>query len=184
MTRYLLVVTGASRGLGRAICQAFYEQAATPSRSIARCCLIARSTAGLEATRQSLLQQPLPIDQPSTITMHEIDLGAMETLEERWQQMLDGLMPTDYDHVVLINNAGTVGPIGPVLTESPLTTTLQDLQQTVDLNLTSLLWTTTVWGRWAIQHNLEATLVNISSLAALHPFPTMALYAAGKAVRR
>jgi hypothetical protein len=64
--------------------------------------LIARSAEGLEATRQSLLQQPSESDHSSTITAHAIDLRTLETLDERWQQLLDGLTPTDFDHVVLI----------------------------------------------------------------------------------
>ena len=176
MTRTLLIVTGASRGFGRAICRAFFKDE-QEGKKLIRACLVARSLEGLQATKASLLS----MRESTNVSIHAIDLGDLATLETQLQTMLDTLTPTEFDRLILVNNAGSLGEIGPLATFSA---SLQDWQRTFDLNITSPLWTTRVFGQWALQHNIpSAVMVNVSSLLAVQPFPTMALYAAGKAAR-
>jgi len=183
--RILLVVTGASRGLGRAICQALAEKQEDNFR-IVRCCLVARSRDGLAATRDLLLQSPWTNTGKSSsperrwiVDTHVLDLGDLDALDMKWQEIMQNLTPTDFDKLILINNAGSIGEIAPMVTSQ---SSLKEWKQTIDLNITSCFWTTRVWGQWAISNKLPATLVNISSLMAVQPFPTMSLYSAGKAV--
>ena len=187
MKRTLLIVTGASKGFGRAICHAFFEKNSidvnrnTSTNTIARVCLVARSQQGLEETKEFLQNNLNASNEACVITTHVVDLGQLDSLEIRLQEIMDMVSPTHYDHLILVNNAGSLGEIGPIMSsKSPL----QHWQRTIDLNITSMLWITRSWGQWTIQHKLPtATLVNISSLLAIQPFPTMSLYAAGKAVR-
>lgn len=179
MTRILLVVTGASRGLGKAICQAFFEDNAD-DLVVTRCCLVARSQDGLAATKQSVQEMTTTTPESVSIDTHVVDLGDLDALDTKWEDIMHDLSPTDFDKLILINNAGSIGEIGPMAT---VKASLKDWQQTINLNVTSLFWTTRVWGQWAISNNLPASLINVSSLVAVQPFPTLSLYSAGKAVR-
>ena len=206
MVRLLLVVTGASRGFGKAVCEAFVDaqgRSATgdgklPSDNddtedaiteacckdemgtIVRCCLVARSSQGLLATKESLQNRIKADDSSCVITTHEVDLGDLDTLDSKLIDILQSVPPNEYDKLILINNAGSIGEIGPMTTQAA---SLTEWRRTIDLNVTSMFWSTRVWGQWAVRNNLEAVLVNVSSLVAIQPFPTMALYSAGKAVR-
>ena len=97
--------------------------------------------------------------------------------------------------VVFVNNAGSLGHLGPTIT-SP---SLKDMRQTIDLNVTSSLWLTVRFSQYVKQHEerqrqqrqqqktmsqLAATIVNISSLAAISDdFLSMGIYSTGKAAR-
>jgi tocopherol cyclase len=182
MSRTLLVVTGASRGLGRCIAEAFFEESASeeqPAHNVVHCCLVARNLQGLNDTAAVLRSL-----QPSTdVTVHEIDLGDLGHLEDLLEAMLTALSPSvgEFDKLILINNAGSLGEIGPMDTAKA---SLKDCQQAINLNITSVLWTTRVVGQWALRHKLSSiAMVNISSLLAVQAFPTLSLYAAGKAAR-
>lgn len=160
----LLIVTGASRGLGQAIARAFVER--TPK--IAAVHLIARSS--LRETADSL---------PAVPTFcHSMDLGDMTTLDANLTTLIDSIDDESYDRAVLIHNAGSLGFVGPALD----TPSLHEVQQTLDLNLTSFLWMTRRLVS-ALHRNNNLTIVHISSLTAVQPLPTMALYTAGKAAR-
>ena len=168
MTRTLLVITGASRGFGRAVAQAFAE-----TTGVTHCCLLARSREGLAVTRQLMPPE-------TTTSTHCLDLGNLDTLDAQLDEVLESF-PTNVDKLIVIQNAGTIGEISPVATA---TQSLQEWQQTVNLNVTSMFWTTRRFAQWAVQAQIPAaTLVNISSLVAIQAFPSMALYSAGKAVR-
>ena len=158
MERTLLVVTGASRGLGRAICQAFFEKHGVDF-TIVRCCLVARSRDGLAATNQSLREMTTTSPDSLIIDTHILDLGDLNTLDTKWQEIMQNLTPTDFEKLILINNSGSIGEIGPMATSN---LSLKEWRQTIDLNITSSFWTTRVWGQWAISNKLPATLVNIS----------------------
>lgn len=210
MVRMLLVVTGASRGLGRCIAKAFHEENYKIESISAH--LIARSAENLEQTRREILQA---IEErharrmsasctqddglQTKISIHPMDLGDLDTLEEQmgavFEEMAINIRTTDFDRFVLINNHGTLGHLGPCLDERA---SLANMQRAVNLNVTSSLWISVMASRFVQKYcggslsssssssscpKTMATIVNISSLAALQPFPTMAVYASGKAVR-
>jgi NAD(P)-dependent dehydrogenase (short-subunit alcohol dehydrogenase family) len=215
MVRLLLVVTGASRGLGRCITKAFHEQLQyNDDKNIESisCHLIARSAENLEQTRQEILET---IDErrnnrrtsddndgdgcalQTQISIHPMDVGDLSTLEERMGAVFEEMasstnnnIATDFDRFVLINNHGTLGHLGPAasLDDARTPSSLEDMQRAVNLNVTSCLWISVMASRFVQKHRgsstaASATIVNISSLAAVQAFPTMAIYAAGKAVR-
>jgi sepiapterin reductase len=185
MAKLLLVVTGASRGLGRAIARAFCTPIQETSQI--RAFLVARSQTGLQETEEVMLQQTSGrenCDVKVDCSQHVIDLGDLDTLDSN----LDGLFTeivkhvSDADQIVFINNAGSLGHLGPCA-ESP---SLTDMRASVDLNITSALWTSVRFARLAKESAPDTavtTIVNISSLAAIQVLPTMGIYAAGKAAR-
>lgn len=182
MKRYLLVVTGASRGFGKAFCEAFVEDMVLRNEAtIIHSCLLARSESGLAITKQSL--QSIASEYPSCelfVTTNIVDLGKLDVLDRKLQQVLQDLTPNKYDKLILVNNAGSLGEIGH--TTSMTESSLEAWQKAIDLNVTSMFWVTRRFAQWAVSHSSEAVLVNISSLVAIQPFPTLALYSAGKAV--
>ena len=98
-----------------------------------------------------------------------------------------------YDHYILINNAGSLGYLGKAkMLPSP-----KDLQKNIQFNLASSCWLSSYFLRWVdemsnekngdtldgIENRKKCTVVNMSSLCAISPFPTMAAYCAGKSYR-
>jgi short-subunit dehydrogenase len=219
MVRLLLMITGASRGLGRCITKAFHEQDNDKKIESISCHLIARSAENLEQTRREILEAIEKRRKSSSsccssddddddnnagcavlqtqISIHPIDLGDLSHLEESMGTVFEEMSAAissaddDFDRVILINNHGTLGHLGPAAATSS-SSTLEDMQRAVNLNITSCLWMSVMFSRFVQDHlqrgsmkanSSSATIVNISSLAAVQPFPTMSIYAAGKAVR-
>jgi len=218
--KLLLIVTGASRGFGRACALAFCQQQATAARRrrrrrteqhdddedeeqqqvVARlhAVLVGRSLDGLQETAAQLLSVSSGGDASVVIVTHVVvaDLGDLETLDESIDRILQQPKTTfldggggvcdsniDFDECVLINNAGSLGHIG-CATTAP---SLNDMRHTVDLNVTAALWLSVRVARWASERHQSllksCTIVNVSSLVAVQPFPTLAIYSAGKAAR-
>jgi sepiapterin reductase len=189
MAKLLLVVTGASRGLGRAIAKAFCNDTTTPIQETneIRAFLVARSQTGLQETEEVMLRQTSGREDCNVkvdCSQHVIDLGNLDMLDSNLDDLFTEMVKhvLDADRIVFINNAGSLGHLGPCV-ESP---SLADMRANVDLNITSALWTSVRFARFAKESASDTavtTIVNISSLAAIQAFPTMGIYATGKAAR-
>jgi sepiapterin reductase len=189
MVKLLLVVSGASRGLGRAIAKVFCCDRPTPIQEAneIRAFLVARSQSGLQETEDLILQQASGRDDCDVkvdCSQHVIDLGDLDTLDINLDEIFTEMVKhvPDADHIIFINNAASLGHLGPCV-ESP---SLPDMRANVDLNITSALWTSTRFARFVEERASDTaviTIVNISALAAIQVFPTMGIYAAGKAAR-
>jgi sepiapterin reductase len=108
-----------------------------------------------------------------------MDLGNLDTLESSLDELIEAAKPfSQYDRIVIVNNAGSLGHLGKVTDMS----SLKDLTDTVNLNVTSGIWFTTRWAK-ELQVNTNVTIVNTSSLCAVQAFPTMTTYCSGKAAR-
>jgi NAD(P)-dependent dehydrogenase (short-subunit alcohol dehydrogenase family) len=155
-TDKIVVVTGASKGLGRAMALGFAEAGAdvvVASRRIEACEVVAEEI-------RALGRRALPL------RCHVGDWDECATLVDATIAEFGGID-------VLVNNAG-IAPVPPSLLE--VTSELFD--KTIAVNLKGPLRLTAL----AAEHMTEGgTVINISSTASLHAQPFTVVYAAAKA---
>lgn len=151
------VVTGASRGIGQAIAEAYAQQGAeviVSSRKQDGCDAVARTIndAGGKAT---------------AIACHIGDMAALEALfaevQRRWGR-LD----------VLVNNAATNPYYGHVLD-----TDLGAFQKTVDVNIRGYFFASVLGGR-IMRAGGGGSIINIASVNAVSPGPKQGIYSITK----
>ena len=186
----LIVVTGGSRGLGRALAVAAAEEACTNNSSFGAL-LLARNEKDMHVTER-LVKAQYTTSRVACIIADLADLTSLDaTLDAAFSaatNMLfhEGRAP---DRAILFNNAGSLGEIASITQLG----TLKHLRNAIDLNVTSSAWVTVRFLKWirglAISTSNSSvpasttTIVNISSLAAIQPMETMGVYCAGKAAR-
>ena len=155
-TDKIVVVTGASKGLGRAMALGFAEAGAdvvVASRKIEACEIVAGEI-------RALGRRALPV------RCHVGDWDECDAL-------IDATVAEFGRIDVLVNNAG-IAPVPPSLLE--VTSDLFD--KTIAVNLKGPLRLTAL----AAEHMTEgASIINISSKASLHALPFTVVYAAAKA---
>lgn len=137
LTNQLALVTGGSRGIGRAICRALDVEGA---RLIVH---YHRNRTAAEEVRGMLQSQP-------TVMLVQAGLGSTESIS----RMVDSLEDNSLD--ILVNNAGVWKP-------TPLGSTSEEvLDEVLDTNLKGMFWLTQ-----AIQPKLRdgARIINMSSTA-------------------
>ena len=126
----------------------------------------------------------------ATVSCHPMDLSDLDTLPEKLQQILEPLSGERYDSCWLINNAGSLGPLG-LASSIPGESSMKELRKAIDLNVTSAMWVSSQFTKTFLTTSSTSSetksplvrIVNISSLCAIDPFPTMSIYCAGKAGR-
>jgi len=198
----LVVISGASRGIGRAIALAIADAVcanrdkvndeSSSSSSILsprlHMVLMARSASSLQETADMVQQRcGNGDDLIITTTCHEMDLADIDSLPQNVNTILEPLSSANenYDSCLLINNAGSLGPLGKATficdDESP-SASLKRWKDTIDFNVTSSLWISSQFAK-VTSHVPLVRIVNISSLCAIDAFPTMSLYCSGKAAR-
>jgi len=170
------MVTGASRGLGRAISVAFCKSSLLSDSHPLEAVLLSRSRPDdtvheMKTARSTNLQ----------VHAYSVDLANLTKLETEMNPILKHhTLPSDPSwpghKAILINCAGTTGLIG----RRP--SSLKEIQACMDLNVTSKVWLTTRFLE-LFQESYDTTVVNISSMCAVKPTPTMALYCASSAAR-
>jgi benzil reductase ((S)-benzoin forming) len=94
-----IIITGASRGFGRHVA----SQLAKPGRHLH---LISRSKS--EETASEIRNKG------AEASIWRMDLSATENLEETFLPVLDSISSRNTDAIGLINNAGTIEPVGPL----------------------------------------------------------------------
>ena len=152
----VVVVTGASSGLGVAFAQAFAEAGADLVLGARRVDRLPDTGALVEAAgrRYAALQTDVTVPEQATALV---------------QKALDEFGRVD----VLVNNAG-LGTAYPATRETP-----EQFLQVIDVNLNGAYWCAQAFGRLAKQ---GGSIINISSVLGLHPgLLPQAAYASSKA---
>ena len=165
-----LIVTGASRGIGRAI-------ALTAAQKIdnLHVCLLSRNLNDLQSTKE-LIKETTKNTSLVSPSCHQIDLGDLESLSQKMEEVVDDASVAKYEKAILISNAGSLGYVGP----SSGLASLEGLRKSIDLNITSSIWLSSWFLRLFGKADKKCTIVNISSLCAIEPFPTMGVYCSAK----
>lgn len=155
LTDNVVVITGASRGIGAAAALAFAEAGA-------RVALLARSEAPITKLAAQI--------GPSALAL-PCDVADLAQVDAALTQVADQLGPVD----VLVNNAGVLAPIAPIVEADPT-----DWAQTVDINLKGVFN-----GMRAALPKMIArghgTIITVSSGAAHNPLEAWSSYCASKA---
>ena len=154
----VVLVTGGSRGLGKAMAMAFAAEGAK----------VVVASRKLEACEQLADQMRAAGGEAMALACH---VGNWDTLESVIEQVIDAYGRID----VLVNNAG-MSPVAPSLLE----TSEALVDKILDINLKGPLRLTALAAQ-KMAGTGGGSVINISSLAALRPSPITTAYSAAKA---
>ncbi|NWZ17381.1 SPRE reductase, partial [Agelaius phoeniceus] len=186
------VVTGASRGFGRSLARLLAPQLGPGSVLM----LLARSADALAelatelragATGSATGSGPEtgtesgPGSSGLRVQCVPADLGSEEGLRRAGAALRELLRDESFGRLLLVNNAGSLGDISKSFLDL---TDLEEINSYFSFNISSALClTSTALRAFGARPGCSRTVVNISSLCALEPFPSWALYCSGKAAR-
>ncbi|NWT21786.1 SPRE reductase, partial [Cardinalis cardinalis] len=109
------------------------------------------------------------------------DLGSEEGLRRAGAALRELLRDASFGRLLLVNNAGSLGDISKSFLDL---SDLEEINSYFSFNISSALClTSTALRAFGARPGCSRTVVNISSLCALEPFPSWALYCSGKAAR-
>jgi benzil reductase ((S)-benzoin forming) len=155
------VVTGASRGIGDAICRILVN----PEHTL----LCVSRSDNLELRRAAL-------DGGCALHYFRNDLGVTGRIPALMDAVFKRVHTEDAEALFLVNNAGVVGPVGP-LDRVPLDEVAMNLQ----VNLVSVFLLTGEFLRRSNGWNIPRTVLTVSSGAGKHAYDGWSAYCAAKA---
>ncbi|XP_041666522.1 sepiapterin reductase-like [Cheilinus undulatus] len=175
MGRVLCIITGASRGFGRTVALQM-SRVVKPGSALV---LTARSADDLRA-----LQEELTASEAGRAGLKAVsvpaDLGLKEGPERVLKEARDAFNE-DMDHVILINNAGSLGDVSRFIRDF---TNMAEVNSYMSFNVTSFLCLTAgILQRFPQCPGLKRTVVDVSTMAAMRAFPSWVLYCSSKATR-
>lgn len=144
----LAIITGGSKGLGKALVDIYAN---------AHWQVVEFSRSG-----NSQNHQTCDFSEPDSCT---------DTLNKTFKQLSNNC----YSEIVLINNVGTLAPVGPLKSTQP-----KDWQQNIQINLNACVTTTGLFLKYFSKQDANIKIANISSGAAVKPFYGWSLYCATK----
>ncbi|XP_034048732.1 sepiapterin reductase a [Thalassophryne amazonica] len=173
--RALCIITGASRGFGR-----------TVSRQVSRLLkpgsvlvLAARSAENLRAVQAELAASEVP-GAGLEVRCVPADLGLEEGVEKVVKTCRE-VSAEDIDHIILINNAGSLGDVSRYFIGF---TNMAEVDSFLSLNISSCLCLTAgVLQAFPQRPGLRRTVVNVTSICGISPYRTWVLYCTAKAAR-
>jgi len=164
----LVIVTGASRGLGQAIAVQMAHAIADPTLL-----LISRSSQDLKTTK-NLCQNA---NDQCIIKLETMDLNIADVQD--MNAIIEKIDFTPFNSLILVHNAGSIGNQGTKMVDFDKIQVMQDYYR---LNVFSVMLLNSVVYKKSknIDHKL---VINISSIAAIQPFETWGSYCSAKAAR-
>ncbi|KAL8580840.1 hypothetical protein ACOMHN_017344 [Nucella lapillus] len=169
-------VTGSSRGLGESIAMNFACKLPPGSVIV----LLARSGGDLENVKKRLLEKAPEIQ----AVAHCFDQNSQDqqVFHAVFSQTLKeiGAENTDFHQCILVNNAGSVKPV--VFAKN--LPDVQELTKYLSTNVSGpVALTTEFLKRFPRKSGFSRMIINISSLAAVQPFKSWAMYCSARAAR-
>jgi NAD(P)-dependent dehydrogenase (short-subunit alcohol dehydrogenase family) len=159
--KHLTLLTGASRGMGRAMAEQLLEAGHT------LVCISRKTDDALAAKAQA---------SGATLLQWSFDLAAPQAAAERIGAWLAEQDAQAFDSVTLINNAGTTGQIGPMERA-----TAADLTQSLRIGLEAPVLLTAAFLRATSTWRGARKVLNISSGLGRNAMASQAPYCAAKA---
>ncbi|XP_041825527.1 sepiapterin reductase a [Melanotaenia boesemani] len=173
--RVLCIITGASRGFGRAVAKETARLVKPGSVLV----LAARSGDDLRALQAELSESEAGRAGLKVEIVVE-DIGQMEGLESIIRTSKKAFSE-HIDHVMLVNNAASLGDVSRYAQSF---TDMAEVDSYLSLNVSSTLCLTArVLQAFPQRLGLRRTVINITSLCALQPLCSWVLYCTGKAAR-
>ncbi|CAN7996037.1 unnamed protein product [Ixodes pacificus] len=172
-TKFLIVVTGASGGLGRGIAVSFAEHVADGSLLV----ITGRNTAGLEETKRTIVS----LGRGVSVSVETCDHS--RALFRDYQDLLEraSAQLPDPDRVVLVHNAASVESYSDGVVSFDNERKIGDYYR---LNLTSVMTLTSAFLRhYNSDSGPSRAIVNVSSSAGVVAIQGLGLYCTGKAAR-
>lgn len=177
----LVLVTGASRGFGRAVACAFARKHPT-----ADFILFSRNEAALLETARMLsgmCNSGGGRCSVSTCVVDFVDVGSLQTILE--EHLTKCKNDKNYTKIYLINNHGSLGPLKyqrDLLNSGGSNPVGKELVELFNVNVTSVIVLNSLFLSWYSKVPAKV-IVNVSSLAAIQAFPSWGVYCSGKAAR-
>ncbi|XP_029371873.1 sepiapterin reductase a isoform X1 [Echeneis naucrates] len=171
----LCIVTGASRGFGRAVAREM-SQLMKPRSVIV---LVARTEDDLRSLQKELAESEE--GRAGLVAKCVVaDLGQTEGVESVVGVSKESFSD-DMDHIILVNNAASLGDVSRYAISF---TNMAEVDAYLSFNVSSsLCLTASILQAFPQRAGLRRTVINISSLCALQPFSSWVLYCTGKAAR-
>lgn len=165
----LVIITGASRGLGQAIAVQMTENITFPTFV-----LISRALEDLRTTEKLCKEK----NDKSQVILGQKDLNRakIEDFNEFFDKFVDF---KEFESLVLVHNAGSLGNQGTKIVDFDNS---DEMQAYWYLNVISVMLLNSAVNK-RLKGMKNKLVINISSLAALQPFETWGSYCAGKAAR-
>ncbi|MFG6447364.1 SDR family NAD(P)-dependent oxidoreductase [Roseateles sp. BYS180W] len=145
----IAIVTGGSKGLGSALCT--------------------------QLSNQGFLVIEFSRSAPHAYSFH-LDLAQPEAARKSTQLSLQSIDPKKCNELLLINNAGTLTPIGPIWQKSPV-----DVVANLNTNFTAAILVISEVMRHFRDAPCRKLIVNVTSGAAIKGYAGWSLYCAAKA---
>lgn len=176
-TKTFCVVTGASRGLGKCIAEKLAPELGPSSLLL----LMARNQSDLESVKTDILSNNPNI----SAVVKVFDQSNLEECakKEIFTHILkeNNTCVKDFEHAMIVHNAGSAGDLTKHASEM---TDIGLVESTMNNNVTGTILLNAVFSQTFLKETVTCrTVINISSLAAVEPFPSWSLYCAGKAAR-
>ena len=161
MPQHLYILTGASRGMGRAMAEQLLQ------KGNALLCISRHANPDLAAAAQKA---------DATLTQWTHDLADGQGASDRLREWLQNQNPTDFASASLINNAGVIPPIAPLRQSQPA-----DLALALRVGLEAPMALSAAFLAATENWSIPRKVLNISSGLGRYPMASQAGYCAAKA---
>ena len=166
------VITGASKGIGRTLTEHLAAVLARGSLLL----LISRDEKELNSLK-AVINQRHPLIQIS-IAPTDLSICDESILNQIFTRVCSD--PQSFDHAICVHNVGSLGDASKHCNDLVQMAEVMDYLQ---LNVASVVILNALFFRTFRKAPASKTVVNITSLCGIEPFPSFSLYSTGKAAR-
>lgn len=134
-SNYLIIITGASRGFGRAVALSYAKLYSNIGEHV-HYVLTSRKVQDLQITKEDILEARKGCPVTTSFSLIEGDMGDIDKLEafskDLFTEVDSDAGVTQYTSIIFISNACALGPLSYVGTHA-----LVDINSAISLNITS-----------------------------------------------